>query len=353
MRRTLLAAVLAATCLLTNAPNSAHGADPLRLENPRSQRWQIGLRITATGACSGIVATLPVPLDWPEQQVKIVDQEISRQVRPLSYRTLPPGGARQMIVAIPRLAAGETAVALVTFEVTKHDILGAESTAAWSIPARVDAKLRPYLGTSPSIETNHPEITRLAGEIGQEATTDWEKVKAIYDWVRANIRFDVAPRRARRLRRVDVAVHRLVPGQRHSRPLGVGARPLLSGILPAGRRRTGLLVSVPGSRSRSFRQDAGSAADPAKRRQLSRAGRDRAQTVCRPDLSRQERPGRSAGRVDLPTADRNARQLSFRAKDGGGPRAPTAGRWLREDFCTVAPRPAVGGTAGRRRQPPS
>jgi hypothetical protein len=190
MTRTLFAAVLAATCLLTNLPNTAHGAAPLRLENPRSQRWQIGMRITATGACSGIVATLPVPLDWPEQQVKIVDQELSCQVRPLSYRTLPPGGARQMIVAIPRLAAGETATAVVTFEVTKHDILGAESTAAWSIPARVDATLRPYLGTSPSIETNHPEITRLAAEIGQEAATDWENVKAIYDWVRANIRYE-------------------------------------------------------------------------------------------------------------------------------------------------------------------
>ena len=190
MTRMLLAAVLAATGLLAGAPEAIHGAESTPLEHPRSQRWQIGMRITATGACSGIVATLPVPLDWPEQQVKIVDQQVSRQVRPLSYRTLPPGGARQMIVAIPRLAAGETAAAVVTFEVTKLEIAGPQDTAAWSIPARVAAELRPYLGISPSIETNHPEITRLAGEIGQASATDWERVRAIYDWVRANIRYE-------------------------------------------------------------------------------------------------------------------------------------------------------------------
>jgi hypothetical protein len=188
--RTICHAVLATTCLLAGWLGAAAGAEPIRLENPRTERWQIGMNVTATGACTGIVATLPVPLDWPEQQVKIVGQELSRQIRSVSYRTLPPGGARQMVIAIPRLAAGETASALVTFEVVKHDILGLEDAAEWSVPSRILTDLRPYLGVSPSIETNHPEITRLAGEIGQDATTGWGKVKAIHDWVRANIRYE-------------------------------------------------------------------------------------------------------------------------------------------------------------------
>jgi len=188
--RAMHAADLAAILLIATALGETVGAEPIRLENPRTERWQIGMSVTATGACSGIVATLPVPLDWPEQQVKIVGQEVDRQVRSVSYRTLRPGGARQMVIAIPRLATGETASALVTFEITKHDILGPENTAEWSVPTRIHADLRPYLGVSPSIETAHPEITRLAGEIGRDATSGWDKVKAIHDWVRANIRYE-------------------------------------------------------------------------------------------------------------------------------------------------------------------
>ena len=88
------------------------------------------------------------------------------------------------------MAAGETATALVTFEVTKGDIPGPDDTACWSLPGRVTADLRPYLGVSPSIETTHTEVKRLAGEIVKDATNDWGKVKAIYDWVRANVRYE-------------------------------------------------------------------------------------------------------------------------------------------------------------------
>jgi hypothetical protein len=189
MMRTFTKLAFAAMWLLTSPLGGADDAESTRLQNPRTERWQIGMIVEATGACSGIVATLPVPLDWPEQQVKILDQELSSQVRSVNYRTLPPGGAKQMLIAIPQLAAGETATALVTFEVTKGDISGPDETACWSLPGRVTAELRPYLGVSPLIETTHPEVKRLAGEIVKDATTDWGKVKAIYDWVRANVRY--------------------------------------------------------------------------------------------------------------------------------------------------------------------
>jgi len=74
--------------------------------------------------------------------------------------------------------------------VTKSAVLGPEDTSVWSIPARSSAELRPYLGASPSIETTHAEIKRLAGDIVQDAATDWDKVKAIYNWVRANVRYE-------------------------------------------------------------------------------------------------------------------------------------------------------------------
>lgn len=184
--------VFSILCLFVTGLDTADGAESIPAGNAAAQRWQIGMTVQATGACSGIVAAIPVPMDWPEQQVKIVDEQRSEQVSPLRYRTLSEG-VQQMLIMIPQLAAGDTASALVTFEVRRSPILGPEETSSWKIPARSSAKLRAYLGVSPSIETTHVEIRRLAGEIVQDKTSDWDKVRAIYDWVRANVRYQFDP----------------------------------------------------------------------------------------------------------------------------------------------------------------
>ena len=44
----------------------------IRLTNPRTQRWQFGVVVRARGETTGIAATLPVPMPWPEQDVKVV-----------------------------------------------------------------------------------------------------------------------------------------------------------------------------------------------------------------------------------------------------------------------------------------
>ncbi len=190
--RTIAGVTWAAVCLLGNGLSAADRADRLHTENPGIERWQIGMTVQATGACSGILAAIPVPMDWPEQQVKVLDEQRSGQVSPLRYRTIADG-VKQMLIAVPRLAAGDTASVLVTFEVTKRPILMPGETGSWKIPARPAAGLRQYLGISPSIETTHSEIRRLAGEIVQGKTSDWDKVRAIYDWVRANVKYQFDP----------------------------------------------------------------------------------------------------------------------------------------------------------------
>ena len=82
--------------------------------------------------------------------------------------------------------------------------------------------------------------------------SDWEKVEAIYEATREKVKYQNGPLKGRsertarwhgRLRGADVAVHRAVPSQRHSGPHRVGARSLLSGVLPGRWRRQRLLVS--------------------------------------------------------------------------------------------------------------
>src|SRR6185369_3884506 len=93
----------------------------IRLGAESTSQWRFGVVVTAVGSpVSGIRATLPVPMDWPEQTVKKIAEDKSPGAD-VSFRTLEaaPGhpGVRQMGVWIPRLAAGEQASAVVTLEI--------------------------------------------------------------------------------------------------------------------------------------------------------------------------------------------------------------------------------------------
>jgi hypothetical protein len=157
------------------------------------QRWQLGLLVQATGACSGIQASVPVPMDWPEQQVQEVARDVSPQVTSIRYRVLS-GGVRQMLITIPQLAAGDEARSVLTFEVTKTAGAGRPADpAGMRAPAKPNADLRQSLGVSPMIETTHPEIVRLAEELVAGKATDWDKAEAIFDGVRARVRYKFDP----------------------------------------------------------------------------------------------------------------------------------------------------------------
>src|SRR5438093_11997099 len=57
------------------ADESTKGA---RLDKELTERWEIGLVVTAaSGPCAGFMATVALPVDWPEQQVKVISEEFS------------------------------------------------------------------------------------------------------------------------------------------------------------------------------------------------------------------------------------------------------------------------------------
>lgn len=175
----------AAFLLLTAGMSATVAGQTIRFDGAKPQRWQIGMTVEAQGAITGIVATVPVPVPWPEQKVKLVGQDVSRDAR-IQYKSLD-GGVTQMEIRIPRLNAGQTAKALLTLEVIKGSIHAPAQVAGLKAPAQPSRELRQYLGTSPQIETTHRDIQALAAQIVQGKATDWEKAEAIYDWVQANI----------------------------------------------------------------------------------------------------------------------------------------------------------------------
>ena len=149
--------------------------DPVREDEIESKetllRIRIGIRVRAVGGpCGGLFATVPVPLEWPEQEVRIVDEEMSQHVRSVNYRTTYDA-AKQMLITIPNLPAGETASVLITFEVTRHSIIPPTDTEGFVIPkdSKLPRELRRYLGDSPYIEVRHHEMREAAIVEGKES----------------------------------------------------------------------------------------------------------------------------------------------------------------------------------------
>jgi hypothetical protein len=168
------------------APEAGSAAPSLG--DARTQKYRVGVMVTAEGgACRDIYATLPVPADWPEQKVQILQEDVSPDVRGLRYRTLP-GGVKQMIVEIPSLPAGDKAHAIVTFSLERASITPPANPSPLTIPQKPDRALRIFLGASPYIETRHPKIMKLAKATGEDLD-GWKKVEAIYDTVREKVEY--------------------------------------------------------------------------------------------------------------------------------------------------------------------
>ena len=160
-------------------------------------RFRVGAEITASrGACKNILAMVTVPLECPEQKVTIVSEDFSPDVREVTYRPLPGGEVKQMVISVPYLADGATAHAIVIAEVTTNTILPPDKTDDLKIPKKISPKLKLYTIGSPYIETNHQRIHALSKEIFAEmpeSATDWQKVEAIYDAVLKKIDYKEGP----------------------------------------------------------------------------------------------------------------------------------------------------------------
>jgi hypothetical protein len=145
----------------------------LRLGKEDVSQYRIGLEVTAeAGACRGLYATLPVPQDWPEQTVRVIEEDVTPQVRRVQYRVLE-GAVKQMVVEIPLLRAGQEARAVITLEITRREVLPPSETSQLRIPDSLDR--------------------RLAREVAATKQDAWGQVEAIYDYVRENVKYTNGP----------------------------------------------------------------------------------------------------------------------------------------------------------------
>jgi transglutaminase-like putative cysteine protease len=187
----MLPRLIAFLALVAAVPAFADDPAAPRLGEATISKWRIGVVVRApAGAATGILATTPVPMDWPEQQVKILSEEKSPNVGSLTYRTLD-SSVKQLLITIPKLAAGDEASAIVTFEVAKSNILPPEQFAGLDTP-KPSRDLAKFLQPSPYIESTDSKIKSLAAGLVEGKPTGWDRTATIFDWVRANVKYEFA-----------------------------------------------------------------------------------------------------------------------------------------------------------------
>jgi hypothetical protein len=185
--------LLAVASLACAAPASAQFKDGepsgSKLGNIRVQRWRAGLTVEAVGGpCKGMVGYVPLPAEWPEQDVETTEEDVPADVK-IAYEVVE--GVKLMIVKIPQLPANEKVRVTVTVKVRRHALLPPEETDGYVLPdlKKLGRPFHPYLMPSPKIESRDPRIRALAKEIGADKENAWDRVEAIYDWVRAKVKY--------------------------------------------------------------------------------------------------------------------------------------------------------------------
>jgi len=165
-------------------------SEDAKLGEAVTHHWRIGVIINASvKPCKGILSTIPVPSEWPEQQVRESDHDVSHWAK-INDQTNE--GLKLMAVSVMMLAAGQEAKALVTYEIVRKSILAPKNPEQFKLadPGRMDRTVRPYLAFSPLIESRNAKIISLAKEIVEGKEQAWQRVEALFDWVRNNVEYD-------------------------------------------------------------------------------------------------------------------------------------------------------------------
>lgn len=170
-----------------------HGEELINVAQKSTSQWQVGAIVRAEGGpCADIFATLPVPAEWPEQKVRVVKEELSPLVRDSRIRELDMG-VRQLLISIPRMPGGQSAQALVTYEIDRYPLAPPTAPESLVIPKKLPKALKRYLGPSPMIESRHRDIRDLARELKDETLPPWKQIEKFYDTVRERVKYMNGP----------------------------------------------------------------------------------------------------------------------------------------------------------------
>jgi len=167
----------------------------IQLSASRTMDMQFGMRFHSNeNFCRDLFATIPFPLNWPEQTVKVTSSELPGNAL-WEFRDLPmgmkqPALARQLLMKIPALNPKDHLNLIFNVQIEKSFIDPPPDTSVFVIPKSVPSEMNIFMKSSPYIDIEISEIKRVAKQIASDNPPDaWTQVEKLYDWVRDNIKY--------------------------------------------------------------------------------------------------------------------------------------------------------------------
>ena len=195
-------AVAQSTGTTTDVPGTG---DPIGItfSDPIESIWEFGLKINAPRDARGITATVPIPREWPEQEIEMLVEQKSDNVGKLATKN-PTKQTRQISFKVNRIAAGRSETVIVRFRIKKRLITAPTDTSQFVITKKVPSKVKTFLKPSPLIESDDERIKAIADSLVDESLPAWDQVEKNLRWVRDNIEYKFAKQNFSCLRALDV-----------------------------------------------------------------------------------------------------------------------------------------------------
>jgi hypothetical protein len=174
----------------TTDDQTSGGGGP-KLGKSLSQVWRAGIIIYPGPALNNVKLTLPVPMDWFEQQVIKVDEEKTNAeiAAGIEYNIIN-NGARELTLKLGNIPPAKEVQVILAFELKNYELLPPDNPKDYVIPKKVPKDIQPYLRESPNIESDNPRFTKMFHDITRDRTSAWEKVEALYTFVQNNVKYD-------------------------------------------------------------------------------------------------------------------------------------------------------------------
>ena len=172
----------------------------IQFSEPIESEWEFGVEINCAGNGKLVTVVSPIPMDFPEQDIEILNESKSENVGKLTHKNATKN-ARQFSFGINQMQAGQSASAVVKIKVKKRLIKAPADKTQFSIPKKIPSAVKAFLKPSPLIESKDKRIKAIAKTLiddvdSDDTKTDWDLAENNYKWVRQNVKykFDVTNR---------------------------------------------------------------------------------------------------------------------------------------------------------------
>ena len=157
------------------------------------QVWRTGLKVLPGAQLENVSAMLPIPMDWPEQEVLGIEEEkLDASMTGGVRYDMVDAGAREAVLRLGRIRPHRQVEIVLNVRLRNYELLPPSNPDDYVLLAKVPPLLQPYIRKGPYIECHERVFKTMFHEITKDKQSAWDKVEAIYSFVQNNVKYDEA-----------------------------------------------------------------------------------------------------------------------------------------------------------------